>query len=103
MVIPAQKLRRKTPVLLIMPPSYQAKNTNLQCRRQQACFGQQSGTLDVFDLEALEYLSSEGLGVLAHTVKRATAARTEVHPAGATGIVKKVLDITQLSTLMGKS
>jgi|MudIll2142460700_1097286.scaffolds.fasta_scaffold467436_1 anti-sigma B factor antagonist len=57
----------------------------------------------VFDLEALEYLSSAGLGVLAHTVKRATAAGTEVHVTGATGIVKEVLDITRLSTLMGKS
>jgi anti-anti-sigma factor len=55
------------------------------------------------NLEALEYFSSAGLGVLAHTVKRATAAGTEVHVTVATGIVKEVLDITRLSTLMGKS
>ena len=57
----------------------------------------------IFDLEALEYISSAGLGVFAHTLKRATAAGTGVHITGATGIVKEVLDITRLSTLMGKS
>lgn len=56
----------------------------------------------VFDLKALEYLSSAGLGVFAHAVKCAIAAGTEVEVTGATGIVKDVLDITRFSALMGK-
>ncbi len=57
----------------------------------------------VFDLKALEYLSSAGLGVFAHAVKCALATGTEVHVTGATGIVKEVLDITHFSNLMGNS
>ena len=57
----------------------------------------------IFDLKALEFLSSAGLGVFLHTVKRAAAAGTTVEVSGATGIVKEVLDITRFSTLMGKS
>lgn len=56
----------------------------------------------VFDLKALEYLSSAGLGVFAHAVKCAIAAGREVQVTGATGIVKEVLDITRFSTLLGK-
>lgn len=54
----------------------------------------------VFDLKALEYLSSAGLGVFLKALKYASDAGTRVKVTGATGIVKEVLEITRFSTLM---
>lgn len=55
----------------------------------------------VFDLKALEYLSSAGLGVFLHAVKCAAPVGKTIEVTGATGIVKEVLDITHLSTIVG--
>ena len=51
----------------------------------------------VIDLALLDYISSAGLGVLAAVAKRSKAAGGELFVCGATGVVKRVFEVSGFS------